>query len=272
MAAPTIVRVKTPAEIVDRGTGIARERLAENYSDEAVILAVQAEIEDIDLARAIVAYVKGEGTGASVERPMSWISIVMMLFCAALFMAGVVWLVSFIHPASEFFTAFLVVIVQGILLRMVMGSLRLALFNLIDFENDNSYPTNRHPVRKGMASESIVRLGRLRALMKETASRIAAGEHRDQIETELAQVNLTPKASGALTKLAQLGAFFKDFLPPYENKWVAYGLALAFIVTCVVVIESKPVAEGYTNYMLAVSGWIAGGLARAKPRPRPQAS
>lgn len=269
---PIIVRVTASAEIVEQATKLAREKLAENYSVEGAVLAVDAELQDIALSRAIVQFASADQQANDVEKPMAWISIFMSVAASLVFLACVAWLFQLVKPNSSFISVLLIVIGQGMLLNLFRGSLRYALYAYIDLKNENSFPTNQHPTRKANSSQSTLRLRRLRGLLKEAATEIAGGAKPMDVSAELAKVNLTAKASRVLTGWASVSAFFKDMLPPYENRWLAYGLALVFIVTCVLVIEFKNPAEGYTNYALAVSGWVAGDIARTTRRPRLPAS
>jgi hypothetical protein len=129
-----------------------------------------------------------------------------------------------------------------------------------------------HPVRRSDSVANTIRLRRLRILLKDVANQIVQGGAPAQIESDLQTINLTAPAARRLVSLAKVKAFTQDMLPPYENRWLAYGLALAFIATCIIVVGRNNPPEGYTNYALAVSGWLAGDIARPKRRPRSRLS
>ena len=106
--------------------------------------------------------------------------------------------------------------------------------------------------------------------LQETADRIVGGaDHRALID-DLAELNLTRRAAKMVVGLARISAVLRDFLPPYQSRWLGYTLAFAFAATAMVCIGriSDHLAEGYQDYALLVAFWIAGDLA-ARPRRRP---
>jgi hypothetical protein len=267
-----VVRVTHTREEIERATQVGVERKREGYSPEALVLAVDEILNNLQLSRAIVVYVQSmsqaEGQ-AELERPFSWFSV----FGAAVFTGLCLWLVVLLFrqvaPDTGFFMAILIVIAQSILLRLAKGAVRYAFVAACDGLNNASYPTNLHPLRNSSPIVGRIRTRRLRALVVETADRIISGEKPGDIAGELAQVNLTPSAAQLVVGLARIRATMRDYLPPYESRWLALSVACAFLITCVIVIEraGDRLAEGYHNYALAVTAWVGGDIA-AKPRRR----
>jgi hypothetical protein len=249
------------------------EKKREGYSPEALVMAVDEVLSDLPLSRAIVVYIQsvsGKEDAAPVERPFSWFSAMVSVGFAGLCLWLVYVLFRQVGPQTHFFAALGLVILQSILLRLAQRGIRLTTFATVDGVNDASYPTKLHPLRNAPASVGSLRLRRLRHLMLETADRIASGEKPAQIREELAEVNLTPTAARVLVGLAQVRAAIRDYIPPYESRWLGLTLAIAFLSTCLIVIEKAgdQLAEGFQLYAIAVSAWIAGDLG-ARPKPKP---
>jgi hypothetical protein len=273
-----IVRVTQSRETIQRATEIGIEKKREGYSPEALVLAVDEVLDDLQLSRAIVVYVQATAqaeNGAALERPFSWFSVLMSLSFAVICIWGVTSLFKIVNPVTDFLTVFLIVIGQSFLLRFAHRGVRLAFMSACDGLNDASYPTNLHPLRNANSSVGTLRLRRLRALVNDTANRLAAGESAGRLMTDLAEVNLTGPAAAMIVRLAQINVVVRDYLPPYESRWLAYVLAIVFVVTCFIIIEraGDRLADGYKSYALAVSGVVAGNLtASTRQRPRSQAS
>lgn len=268
-----LVRVTQTREAVEEATRIGIERQREGYSPEALVLAVDEVLKDMPLSRAIVVYIQslaGREEETAVERPFSWISSVVAVGFGVLCFWLIFILFRQVGPETHFFAALGIVILQSILVRMAKRGFRLMTFAAVDGVNDASYPTNLHPIRNAPAAVGTLRLRRLRNLMLETADRIAAGESPERIRQELAEVNLTPSAARMLVGLSKMSAFLRDFIPPYQSRWLGLTLAVVFLSTCLIVIEKAGdrLAEGFQLYAIAVSAWIAGDIA-ARPKPRP---
>lgn len=273
-----IVRVTHSREDVELATRIGIEKKREGYSPEALVLAIDEVLNDIKLSRAIVVYVQAnrmdEGTEKlKVGAPI--FSILPILGIAAMCIWGVIALFHQVTPSSEFLNVIFIVVGQAILLRVALHAVRLAVMAQCDAMNNAAYPTNLHPFEPISSPIGSIRLRRLRALITETADRIVKGENPKEIASELSVINLTPRASKMVVALGRISAVIRDFLPPYEPRWLAFTLAVAFIVTCIIFVEraGDRISEGYKNYAIGVSGWIAGDLAAApRRRPRSRAS
>lgn len=268
-----IVRVTNSRDEIEQATQVGLEKKREGYSPEALVLAVDEIVHNLPLARAIVVYVQStvnNEMATSIERPFSWFSVL----ASAGFAASCIWLVVFLFtlvgPDMGIWRIVLIVIGQAILVRLAQRGLRLASMSACDGLNDASYPTNLHPLRNANSAVGSLRLRRLRALVLETADRILGGAKPEELVVDLSVVNLTPRAARFVVRLACINASLRDYLPPYQSRWLGYLLALAFIVTAVVCIQrvGDRLAEGYQDYAICVACWIAGDLA-ARPRRRP---
>lgn len=268
-----LVRVTQPREVVEEATRVGFEKKREGYSPEALVLAVDEILADMPLSRAIVVYIQSvsdKDGETPVEKPFSWFTGVIALAFAGFCLWLVYLLFRLVGPDANFFAALGIIIGQSLLLRLVKRSLRLTTFSTLDSVNDASYPTNLHPIRNAPAAVGSLRLRRLRQLLVDTADRIAAGEKPADLEAELADVNLTPRAARMMVRLATISAAVRDYVPPYQSRWLGLTLAVVFITTCVIVIEraGDALAEGYQLYAIAVSAWIGGDLAARPKRPR----
>lgn len=264
---PSVVRVRASLSQVEEASALAREKLRDGYSPEAAILVVDDILSDPALARAIVTYEKNEEkfAGEAVEKPVSWGSMVFAMLFAGLNLYGVVWLFGFVTPRTLFLTTLLIVVLQALFLRFARGSIRYALLSAIDALNDASYPTRLHPMRRASAAVGNLRVRRLRALLNNTANRLASGEIVGDVRRDLEEVNLTSRAASPLTACARVTAALRDYFPPYDNRWLGLGAAGVFVATCIYMISQRDLAEGYRNYAIGVSGWLAGDLA-ARPK------
>lgn len=273
-----VVRVTRSKEDIEKATQVGLERAREGYSPEALVLAVDEVLSDMPLSRAIVVYVQTtqrNGDDSAMERPFSIFSVFLSIGFSILCLWLVFMLLRQVGPATTIWTVILLVLCQALLLRFAARSVRLAAMSACDGLNDASYPTRLHPLSNASSIVGSLRLRRMRALVLETADRIVAGEKASAIRDELTEVNLTPRAARIVVALARINAAVRDYLPPYEPRWIAYTLAIAFIVTCLAILEraGDRLAEGYQNYALGLTGWIAGDLAmRPKRRPRSPAS
>jgi hypothetical protein len=269
-----VVRVTSPREAIEEATRLGVERKREGYSPEALVLAVDEILQDMPLSRAIVIYIQSSSRDDSeelpVERPFSWFSVMVAIGFALFCVWLVVLLYRFVGPDTAIISAFGLVICQAVLLNFAKRGVRLAFMSACDGLNDASYPTNLHPLRNANSAVGTLRLRRLRALMTETQERLKKGERAEDIERELAVVNLTPQAARVLVRVAQVNAVVRDYIPPYESRALGLFLAFAFAATCIFVIESagNRIPEGFRNYAIGVCGWIAGDIA-ARPRRRP---
>lgn len=259
---------------VEQATQVGLERKREGYSPEALVLAIDEIVNNLPLARAIVVYVQNtvdHENDSSVERPFSWFSVLM----ASGFAASCIWLVYYLFrlvgPQVDLLFVLAIVFGQAILLRLAQRGLRLALMSACDGLNEASYPTKLHPLKNATGAVGNLRLKRLRALVLESADRIVAGEKPQTLIAELSDLNLTPSAARGVVVLATINATLRDYVPPYEQRWLGYTLAVVFIITAMISIEriGNKLPEGFQNYAIAVSAWIAGDLA-AKPRRRPR--
>jgi hypothetical protein len=264
-----IVRVVANREDVQRATEIGFEKKREGYSPEALVLAVDEVLGDLALSRATVLYVTAtEGAGpADTERSTSWFSA----FTAIGFSACCLWLVivllRMVGPNSTLLGVLGIMIGQSILLSLARGAIRLSVLSVCDSLNDASYPTNLHRFRQASSVLGNIRLRRLRALIVDTAERLKNGEHG--LVEDLAEINLTPAASRLVVRLARWNLATRDFLPPYESRWLAYTLAFVFLLTCAIMLEraGDSLPEGYGYYGAAIAGAIAARLS-ARPRRR----
>ena len=267
-----LVRVTKSREEIERATELARERRAANYSLEAMVLAVDEVLDDSSLARAIVLFFQNEGDApADVEKPVAWLSVALALLFALAALIGVAALFRGIGPTTSFLGAVGVILLQFLLLAIVRRVVRYAVVAALDGLNDATFPTRLHPFRHSSSAVNMMRLTRLRALLRETTERIRAGEKARLLRDELAEINMTDRGASALVRFASWSAATRDFVPPYESRWLAWTVAAVFVTTCIVVLQraGDALAEGYRNYAMALTGWIAGDLA-ARPRLRPR--
>ncbi len=267
-----IVRVTNSRDEIDLATQVGIEKKREGYSPEALVLAVDEVVHNLPLARAIVVYVQStvnpENDAAS-EMPFSWFSVLASVGFALSCFWLVLVLFRQVGPSMSVWVTAPIVLGQALLLRLGQRGLRLAFMSVCDGLNDASYPTKLHPLRTAATSVSTLRLRRLRALVIETADRIIAGAKGVGLIEELSEVNLTPRAARFVVRLATVNAALRDYLPPYQSRWLGYTLAFAFAVTALICIGrvGDRLAEGYQNYAICVAFWIAGDLG-ANPRRR----
>jgi len=222
------------------------------------------------LARAIVVYVQNtvtHETDVPLERPLSWLSVPASAGLSAFCIWIVVVLFHLVGPATDVWYIVLIVLGQAILTRLAIRGIRSAFMAACDGLNEASYPTNLHPIRNAGSGAGAIRLRRLRALVIETADRIAAGSKPDELVAELSTINLTPRAARFLVRIARVRASLREYFPPYQSRWLGYTLATAFVITAVISIHrlGDRLAEGLQNYAICVAFWIAGDLA-ARPR------
>jgi len=264
--------VKNPRAEIEHATQVGLERKREGYSPEALVLAVDEIVHDLPLARAIVVYVQSASDyerSAPIERPFAWVTVGASGGFAALCGWLAVLLLRQVSPAIDVWNVILIVLGQALLLRFAWAGGRLAVMSFCDGLNDSSYPTNLHPLRRASSIVGSLRLRRLRALVLETADRIVGGGKPAHLADELSEINLTPHAAKFAVRLARVNAAVRDFLPPYEPRWLAYTVAFAFVITAVICVQrvSNRIAEGYQDYAICLACWIAGDLA-AGPRRR----
>jgi hypothetical protein len=269
-----ITRVKHSRDEIERATQVGLDKKREGYSPEALVLAIDEILQDLQLSRAIVVYVQSaidEKGEPAVERPFSWFTMLSAISAGGLCLWFVYELFRLVRPNTNIFEVILIVITQSILLKIFRSCSRLAFMSAGDGLNDVSYPTKLHPLKRATSIISTLRLRRLRALVTETADRISAGEEPSKLVAELSEVNLTDRAAHYLVGIARINAAARGYLPPYEPRWLAISLAVVFMVTCIVVVEraGDRIVEGYRNYAIGVSGWIAGDIA-ARPGKRPR--
>jgi hypothetical protein len=269
-----ITRVTHSREEIERATQIGLEKKREGYSPEALVLAIDDILQDLQLSRAIVVYVQSaldEKGEPAVERPFSWFTVLTSFSFGVMCLWLVYELFRLVQSNTNIFEVILIVVSQSILLRIFRSCARLAFMSAGDGLNDVSYPTRLHPLKRATSIVSTLRLRRLRALVTETSDRLIAGEDAAKLVAELSEVNLTDRAARYLVGIARINAATRGYLPPYEPRWLALTLAVVFMITCIVVVEraGDRIVEGYRNYAIGVSGWIAGDIA-ARPRKRPR--
>lgn len=264
------MRVRSPREEIERATALAIAKKEEGYSPEALVLAVDEVLHNVVLSRAVVLYAQNAESRnlPAIERPVSWFSVLMASGFAVFCIWLVVVLFRLVDSETGFLAAFGIVILQSILLSLTQRGVRLAFMAAADGLNNASYPTNLHPLRNANSAVGSLRLRRLRGLVLDSANRIKEGEQPEDIARDLAEVNLTPGASRFIVRLARVNLAVRDYLPPYENRWLAYTLAFAFLITCIAVMNrAKEQPEGLENYAAAVAGMIAVKLTASPRRP-----
>jgi hypothetical protein len=265
-----VVRVTNPREEIELATQIGLEKKREGYSPEALVLAVDEVLHNLQLSRAIVLFVQStvnHETDTAVERPFSWFSVLVSLGFAAACLWLIYALLGQVGPTTGPWIILVVVLGQAMLFRLALRGARLSFMSACDWLNNASYPTNLHPLRNTNSTMGMLRLRRLRALVVDTADRMVAGENPESLVAELADVNLTSRAARFVVRLAQANVTLRDYLPPYTSRWLAYTLALVFGITVMVLVErmGNRLADSYRVYAYCVAGLIAGGL-MARPR------